>query len=56
MLKKRGENHGAIRGQKIEDDMADQNRKADFIKTPKVVAFRYFYKEPTEKKGVKGDQ
>lgn len=36
--------------------MADQDWKADFIITPKVVAFRYLDKEPTEEEGIKGDQ
>jgi hypothetical protein len=36
--------------------MADQNQKADFIITPEGVALRYFYKEPTEKKGIEGNQ
>jgi hypothetical protein len=36
--------------------MAKQDQKADFIKTPKEVAFRYFYKEPAEKKSIKRNQ
>jgi hypothetical protein len=36
--------------------MADQDQKANLKITPEVAAFRYFYKEPTEKKGVKGKQ
>jgi hypothetical protein len=36
--------------------MADQDWKADFKITPEMVALRYFYKEPTEKKGIEGNQ
>ena len=56
MFKERRKDHRPIRGQEIEDDVTDQNQKADFIKTPKGGALRYSYKEPTEKKGVKGGQ
>ncbi len=56
MFRERRQNHRAIRGQKIEDDMTDKNRKADFIKTPEGGAPRYFYKKPAEKKGIEGNQ
>jgi len=36
--------------------MADQNRETDLIKTPEVATPRYFCKEPTEKKCIKGNQ
>ena len=56
MLREGRQDHRAIRGQQIEDDMTDQDRKADFIIIPEGVSLRYFYKEPTEKNGVEGNQ
>lgn len=40
MLEKRRKNHCPIGGEKVEDDMADQNKKTDFIKTPEVTPLR----------------
>ena|SRR4030042_1115047 len=53
MLKKRREDHGPIRGEEIEDYVADQNWETNLIKAPKIRTPRDFNKNPTEKKSIK---
>ena len=56
MLEKRGEDHCAIGCEKIKEDMAHENRKADLIEAPEIWAFRDLNKNPAEEKRIKGDQ
>jgi hypothetical protein len=36
--------------------VADKDKKTDCVEIPKVRSLRYFYKEPTEEKGIKGTE
>jgi hypothetical protein len=56
MLKERRKDHCAIRCEKIEYDMTDQDKETDSIEAPDLAALRYLCKKPTGKKCIKGDQ
>ncbi len=56
MFKEGGENHRPIRGEKIEQDETDKDRKTYFIKAPEVRTPWNFDKDPAEEKSIEGDQ
>jgi hypothetical protein len=56
VIKERGKNHRSIGGKKIEEDVADKNRKADLVIAPEVRAFRDLYKNPAEEKSIKRNE
>jgi hypothetical protein len=56
MFRERRKDHRSIGREKIKDDMAHQNRKADLIKAPEVRSFRNLYKNPAEEKSIKRNE
>ena len=56
VFKERRKNHRAIRSEQIQQNVTNQNKKTDLIKTPEVIAPRYFGEDPTEEQRIKGNQ
>jgi hypothetical protein len=52
MFKERRKDHRAIGGEKIEQDVTNQNREADLIKAPKMISLRYLDENPAEEESV----
>jgi hypothetical protein len=48
VFKERRKNHRAIRGEKIQQNVTNQNKKTNLIKTPEVITPRYFGEDPTK--------
>ena len=52
MLGEGRKDHGPVRGEEIEQDMAYQDQDTDFEKTPKLTMLRQFDEDPAEEKGI----
>jgi hypothetical protein len=56
MFKERRKDHRAIRGEKIEQNVTNQNRQTDLIKTPEMISLRYLGENPAEEESIERDK
>ncbi len=56
MIRERSKNHCSVRGEQIEEHMADENQKTNFVIAPEMRSSRDFSKKPTEKERIKWEQ
>jgi hypothetical protein len=56
MFKKRRKNHRPVGCEKIEQDMAHENKETDLVITPEVRTSRYLCEDPTEEERIERDQ